>query len=102
MLGNYPHDGLTGVSAQRTHELIEFAKQMGGKLHDVYALLGQHDLALIVELPGNDDALKLTARLKSKFGISSTTFPAISIERFDQIAEALETEIESNRMEARE
>lgn len=102
ILGSYSCDGIAKANAERTKRVSQLVKTMGGKLCEAYALLGQFDLALIVDLPTNADALKLAGILNSSFGISSTTFPAVAIERFDMIAEALQTEIESARMEAGE
>lgn len=102
ILGNYARHGISKVSAERTRRITEVLKEMGGLLHEAYATLGKYDIFLIVELPGNNDALKLAAILQSSLGLTTSTFPAFPIEHFDQIAEALETEIESQRMAAGE
>lgn len=102
ILGNYSHNGVSGVSSQRTKKVYDVVQQMGGRVCDAYALLGTHDIALIVELPTTEDALKLATILQTSVGMSTSTFPAIAIQQFDLIAEELQMEIESARMEARE
>lgn len=102
ILGKYSNHGIANVSSHRTSKLTELVNQIGGQLRDSYALLGQFDIALIVDLPDNSSAVKLAATLQLTMGISSTTLPATSISQFDQIAEDLQNEIESARMEAGE
>lgn len=102
ILGNYSHNGVSGVSVQRTKRVYDVVQEMGGRVCEVYALLGIYDIALIVELATTADALKLATVLQNSIGLSTSTFPAIAIQQFDQIAEELQTEIESARMEARE
>jgi uncharacterized protein with GYD domain len=102
ILGNDAHDGIANVSARRTARLGQLIEQMGGRLCEAYATLGQYDIALIVDLPGHTDALQLSAQMRPEFGIATSSPAAIPMEAFDRMAEKLATEIESARMEARE
>jgi uncharacterized protein with GYD domain len=58
MFGKYSTESLKAVSAKRTDKASELIKKHGGKLKAGYALLGDVDLVLVVELAGNDQALK--------------------------------------------
>ena len=57
----------------------------GGEFKAGYALLGEIDLILIVELPDNGQAIKTSAALSKMLGISFTTSPAVSAEEFDKL-----------------
>jgi uncharacterized protein with GYD domain len=57
----------------------------GGKVLSGYALLGESDLVLIVDLPGTAEAMKTSIGLAKLLGISFTTAPAVSVEEFDTL-----------------
>ena len=61
-------------------------KKAGGELKSAYALMGEHDLVLIAELPGIQEAIKASLALHKLTGISFSTSPAITVEQFDKIA----------------
>ena len=86
--GNYvnvaPADGIQADSSY-IMEAIKLVDEMGGKVVSIYALLGGYDLVLTVELPGNDEAMKLSLGLSLLTGISFSTFPAVSVADFDKI-----------------
>ena len=65
----------------RKHGLI---KQNGGEFKGGYALLGDIDLVLIVDLPDTEHAMKTSAALSNLLGISFSTAPAVSVEDFDK------------------
>ena len=50
-----------------------------------YALLGDADLVLIVDLPDNEQAMKTSVALTKLLGIAFTTTPAVTIEEFDRL-----------------
>jgi uncharacterized protein with GYD domain len=89
MLGKYSLEGLREVSAKRSDEARELIKQHGGELKAVYALLGQFDLLGIVELPDTASALQVAVALTRLLGASFTTFPAVTVEEFDQLVAPL-------------
>ena len=85
MFGKYSLEALKGISAKRTNEAQALIKQHGGELKAAYALLGETDLVLIVDLPDNGQALKLSAAMAQKFSIAFKTAPAVSVEDFDKL-----------------
>ena len=86
MLGKYTVDSVKGISAERTQKAVGVIEKVGGKVHQMYVLLGGNDLALIVDLPGNTEALKASVDLAKATGIAFTTSPAVSVEEFDKLA----------------
>jgi uncharacterized protein with GYD domain len=51
----------------------------------MYAMLGEKDLLLVVELPGVAAAMQASVALSRMTGIAFTTSPAITVEEFDQL-----------------
>lgn len=86
LFGKYDQAALKRISSKRTNEGHEIIAKLGGSVKSEYALLGEHDIVLIVELPGVEEAMKASLRLAALTGIGFTTSPAISIEDFDRIA----------------
>jgi len=85
MFGKYSLEALKAISATRTDQATAILKKHGGVLKSGYALLGKVDLVLVVELPDNEQAMKASAALTKKLGISFTTSPAVSIADFDKL-----------------
>lgn len=85
MFGDYSQDAVKKISAKRTDETGELIEKHGGKLTAAYALLGEKDLVLIVDLPGTEQAMKTSVALSKMLGIGFTTVPAVSVETFDKI-----------------
>jgi uncharacterized protein with GYD domain len=85
MFGKYSHDSIKQISAQRTGEALALIGKNGGKLNAGYALLGEHDLILIVDFPGTEQAIKASVDLAKLLGISFSTSPAVSMESFDKL-----------------
>jgi len=88
MFGKYSSEALKGISAQRTKKAVGQIEKMGGTVQAVYATLGVHDLVVVVDLPGNDDAMKASIALAKMTGIAFSTAPAVSVEEFDRMAGA--------------
>jgi uncharacterized protein with GYD domain len=87
--GRYTHDSIKDISAKRTGRTKELIEKYGGRLVSAYALLGDVDLVLIVELPGKDEAIKTSVALSKMLGIGFTTAPAVTVEAFDKLVEDL-------------
>ena len=87
MFGKYSLEAVKAISAKRTDEATALIKQQGGELKAGYALLGDIDLVLIVDLPDTERAMKTSAALSKLLGISFSTAPAVSVEAFDKIME---------------
>lgn len=85
MLGRYSHEAIKEASRERTKKAVALIESVGGKVGPMYALLGNYDLALIVELPGISEAIKTSLALSKLTDIAFTTLPAITIEEFDKL-----------------
>jgi len=85
LFGKYSHDSIKRISARRTDKAIELIKKYGGELLSGYALIGEIDFALIVDLPDAEQAMKTSAALSKMLEVSFTTAPAFTFEEFDRI-----------------
>jgi uncharacterized protein with GYD domain len=85
MFGKYTGEAMEGISARRTAIAREQIKKLGGSIKSMYALLGQYDLVLIVELPTMTDAMRAAVALGRETGISFCTAPAVSVSEFDKL-----------------
>lgn len=84
MLGKYSQEALKGISGERTKKALAIIEKAGGKVEAMYALLGGYDLALLVELPGTTQAMKVSIALSELSGVAFTTSPAMAVEEFDK------------------
>jgi uncharacterized protein with GYD domain len=85
MFGKYSAKAVKAISAKRTADAAALIKQNGGKLKAGYALLGDVDLILVVELPDTESVMKTSAALSLLLGISFSTAPALSVQDFDKL-----------------
>ena len=85
MFGKYSGEAMEEISSRRTDVARELIKKLGGSVQGMYALLGQYDLVLIVELPTMTDAMKAAVALGRETGISFCTAPAIPVAEFDKL-----------------
>ena len=85
MFGKYATESVKAISAERTRESMALIKENGGEFKAGYALLGDIDLVLIVDLPDTEHAMKTSAALSNLLGISFNTAPAVSVEDFDEL-----------------
>ncbi len=85
MLGKYSVEGVKGIAAERTKKVVDIIQKSGGKVNAMYALLGKYDISLVVDFPGNADAMKASIAVTKLTGIGFTTCPALPIEEFDKI-----------------
>jgi uncharacterized protein with GYD domain len=85
MFGKYSTDALKKMSPKRTQEAEKLIQQSGGKVEAMYATLGQHDLVFVVDLPGPDEAFKVSVALGQATGIAFTTALAVPVEQFDKL-----------------
>jgi uncharacterized protein with GYD domain len=85
MFGTYSPEGLAQVSADRTLEAKALIEKLGGKLKDVYALLGEKELVLIVQFPGTAEVMKASMALTKLSGVRFSTVPALAVEEFDKL-----------------
>jgi len=87
MFGKYSLDSVKEISPERTNKAAALIKKHGGEVKSGYALLGEKDLVLIVDLPDTEQAMKTSVALAKLLGISFTTAPAVTVEDFDKIME---------------
>jgi uncharacterized protein with GYD domain len=87
MFGKYSLEATKVISAKRTDKTIALIKQNGGELRAGYALLGDIDVVLIVDLPDTEGAMKTSVALSKLLGISFSTVPAVNVADFDKLFE---------------
>ena len=85
MLGRYTSEGLKGITTARTQKAKELVKELGGEIKSIHALLGEHDLVLIVDLPNLDNAVRASIQIGRMTGVTFSTCPAFSAEQFDKL-----------------
>jgi len=85
MFGRYSTEALEKVSVDRTRQVSRVIEELGGQIKGVYALLGEYDIVIIVELPRMAEAMKASIVLKRLTDISFFTAAAMPVEEFDQI-----------------
>ncbi len=86
MFGKYTAQALKEMSPERTQKVVGLIKQLGGDAKAIYAMLGETDLLLVVDLPGTEAAMKASLGLAKMTGISFKTAPAVTVEEFDKLA----------------
>jgi len=89
MFGNYSLDAVKEISPERTDKAFALIKKYGGVVKSGYALLGENDLVLIVDLSDAEQAIKTSVALSKLLGMSFTTSPAVTVEDFDRMMEEL-------------
>jgi uncharacterized protein with GYD domain len=85
LFGKYSMDSIKEISAERTKNAMALIQDNGGEFKTGYALLGDQDIVLVVDLPGIEQAIQVSVGLAKLLGISFTTSPAVSLEKFDEI-----------------
>ena len=86
MLGKYSVEAIKGIAPERTKKVTDIITQAGGRVNAMYALLGNYDLAFIVDFSGVTEAIKASVAITKMTGIGFTSSPAISVEEFDKIS----------------
>ena len=85
MFGKFSPEVLKAVSTKRTDDALRLIKEYGGEFKAGYALLGEVDLVIILDLPDTERAMQTSAALTKLLGISFRTAPAVSVEQFDKL-----------------
>ena len=85
MFGKSSAEALEKVSVDRTRQAHQAIEKFGGRIKGIYALLGEYDVVVIVELPRMAEAMKASIALKRLTDISFFTAAAMPVEEFDQI-----------------
>jgi uncharacterized protein with GYD domain len=85
MFGRYSADAVRQISPQRTGEACRVIENLGGRVREMYALLGEYDLVFLVELPNMTDAMKVAVALGRLTGITFSSAAAIPVDEFDRL-----------------
>ncbi len=85
MFGKYTAEATKGIGPDRTTEATKVIEKHGGKVVSMYAVLGEHDLVLTLDLPSAEAAIATSAGLNRLTGISFTTSPVVEVEKFDTL-----------------
>jgi len=85
MFGKFSIGAVREISAERTKRAAAIVDINGGKVKDIYALLGETDVVAIVDFPGLKEAMKASIELTKLLGISFTTAPVVTVEEFDNL-----------------
>ncbi len=85
MFGKYATGAVPGISPKRTEEARRLIESLGGQVKDIYALLGEHDVVIIADLPRMAEAMQASVALKRLSEISFFTVAAMPIEEFDEL-----------------
>jgi len=88
MFGKYSAQAVKEASSARTQAAEGLIKKLGGEVKAAYALLGETDLLVVVDLPGIEAAIQASMALSKMTGIAFTTCPAIPLAEFDKIIAA--------------
>ncbi len=86
MLGKYSVEAVKEIKAERTKKVAGIIKKNGGRVIDMYALIGPYDLALLVNMPSNAALMKAAIAITKLTGIGFFSSPAVTVEEFDRIA----------------
>lgn len=85
MFGKYSLESVGQISAERTKKARELIEDLGGEVKQIYALLGEYDVILIVEMPNMAQAMQASIALKRLTGISFCTAAAVPVEELDTL-----------------
>jgi len=88
LFGKMSLEAARSVSAQRTEDAIALIRKHGGEYKAGYALLGEVDYVVILDLPDTERAMQVSLGLSRLLGISFRTAPAVSMDEFDRLAAA--------------
>jgi uncharacterized protein with GYD domain len=85
LFGQYSGESVKKISAKRTKDALALVKELGGKVKDGYAMLGDQDLLIILEAQDNSTAMQISVGLSKLLDISFSTAPAVGMEEFDKL-----------------
>lgn len=85
MFGTLTPEATKAISAARTDASLAIIKKYGGELKAAYALLGDVDYVVIVDLPSTERAMQTSVALTQLLGIPFRTAPAVTMDEFDAL-----------------
>ena len=85
MFGKYTQKGMTGIRPERTEKAHALIEKLGGKVVSMYAVLGEDDLVLTLDLPDTEAAMAASVALHKLTGVAFRTSPVVEVEKFDAL-----------------
>jgi len=85
LLGRYTSEAVKEMGADRTEKAVKLIRELDGEVISMYALLGEYDCFMKIELPNNEAAMKASMGLNLLTGITFKSFPAIPVDDFDRM-----------------
>ncbi len=85
MFGKLTPEAAKAMSAKRTNDAIALIRRYGGEFKAGYALLGNVDFVVVVDLPDTQHAMQVSVGLTRLLGFPFRTAPAVSIDEFDKL-----------------
>jgi uncharacterized protein with GYD domain len=85
MFGKYSLESVERISAERTDKVRQLIDKLGGQVNVIYAVLGEYDVIMIVEMPNMATAMQASIALKRLTGISFCTAAAVPVEELDKL-----------------
>jgi uncharacterized protein with GYD domain len=86
LFGSYSPEALGQVSGDMTEEATALIEKLGGKVKDVYGLLGDYEVVVIVDFPGTVEVMRGSMALSKLIpGIRFKTVPALGVEEFARL-----------------
>ena len=85
MFGKYSSEALSGISPQRTAQVVDVIGNHSGNVISKHALLGEHDLVLTTDFPDAGRAMAASMDLHRLTRISFTTSPVVEVEKFHKL-----------------
>ena len=87
MLTNLTADGVQTLknNPSRVQEVNKEVEQLGVKVKEQWATLGQYDFITVVEAPDTQTMAKVSVELGSRGTVSITTYPAMSVAAFTEM-----------------
>jgi uncharacterized protein with GYD domain len=90
-LVHWTHEGITKVkeSPSRLDAAKKAIEASGGKMKQIYMLMGQYDVAILVEAPDDATVARINLALGSKGSVRTETSRAFSEEEYRKIISKL-------------
>ena len=85
MFGAYTTEAIRGISSDRTRQVEKIVHDNGGNVRAMYAVMGEHDLVSILELPDAERAMMVAVAIERLTGIVVRTSPVVEVEKFDRL-----------------
>lgn len=85
---NWTDQGAKGIKEayHRYEATKDLVAELGGRMVGAYVTTGQHDVALILEMPNGDAMTKFSVALTSRGNVRTTTVRAFAPEEFAKLA----------------